>query len=170
MSMMDKAMGMAKDASAKAREASVVARDRAKDAIAKAEETVQTPAPAGQRKTVESRGNIASGVQDVSASAVGSGATANARTTETGTDARERAKEAGVKAKERAREATQRGIARSKEKWRDIKARRQANVLLRQLGYAVYIKERQGAPSDAITYVMSELDRHVKEHGPLPVR
>ncbi len=74
------------------------------------------------------------------------------------------------KVKQQAEQAlakAQQGVSQGQAKFDQVQAKRQADVLLRNLGAAYYAKERSGGPQDAVDAAMKMLDEHVAAHGPI---
>lgn len=49
----------------------------------------------------------------------------------------------------------------------EMQTKKQADVLLRNLGAAVYAAQRTGGAHDAVETAMAALDAHAGEHGPI---
>lgn len=68
-------------------------------------------------------------------------------------------------AAEKARVAAQQGVHQGQVKLDAMQARRRADVLLRELGWAYYAQQRQGASHEAVERALAALDAHAAEHG-----
>jgi hypothetical protein len=74
------------------------------------------------------------------------------------------------KVKQQAEQAlakAQQGVSQGQAKLDQVQAKRQGDVLLRDLGAAYYAKERSGGSQDAVDAAMKLLDEHVAAHGAL---
>lgn len=61
----------------------------------------------------------------------------------------------------------QQGVSQGHAKLDHVQAKRQAEVLLRDLGAAYFAEHRQGGPTSAVDEALAALDEHVAVHGPL---
>lgn len=68
---------------------------------------------------------------------------------------------------ERARELAEAGLAQGQSVAAQVRAKRRADELLRELGAAYYAEVRGGGGREAVVRALAELDAHVTEHGPL---
>jgi hypothetical protein len=74
------------------------------------------------------------------------------------------------KVKQQAEQAlakAQQGVSQGQAKFDQVQAKRQTDVLLRNLGAAYYAKERSGGGQDAVDAAMKMLDEHAAADGPL---
>ena len=74
------------------------------------------------------------------------------------------------KVKQQAEQAiakAQQGVSQGQAKIDQVQAKRQGDVLLRNLGAAYYAMERSGGPKDAVDVAMKMLDEHAAAHGPI---
>jgi hypothetical protein len=68
---------------------------------------------------------------------------------------------------ERARELAEAGLAQGQSVAAQVRAKRRADELLRELGAAYYAETRGAGGREAVVRALAELDAHVAEHGPL---
>lgn len=61
----------------------------------------------------------------------------------------------------------QQGVSQGQAKLDQVQAKRQADVLLRDLGAAYYAWQRTDGPKDAVDSAIRLVDEHVAAHGPL---
>ena len=59
----------------------------------------------------------------------------------------------------------QQGVSQGQAKLDQVQAKRQADLLLRDLGAAYYASQRTGGPQDAVDAAMRLVDEHVAAHG-----
>lgn len=74
------------------------------------------------------------------------------------------------KVKQQAEQAlvkAQQGVSQGQAKLDQVQAKRQADVLLRDLGAAYYARERTGGSQDAVDAALKLVDEHVAAHGPI---
>jgi hypothetical protein len=72
------------------------------------------------------------------------------------------------KVKQQAEQAlakAQQGVSQGQAKIDQVQAKRQGDVLLRDLGAAYYAMQRSGGPADAVDAAMKLVDEHVASHG-----
>ena len=62
-------------------------------------------------------------------------------------------------------EKAQHGVAEGKDKIEELKAQRQGEKLLRELGTAYYALQRSGGPQAAVDAAIAAMDAHIAEHG-----
>jgi hypothetical protein len=61
----------------------------------------------------------------------------------------------------------QQGVSQGQAKLDQVQAKRQADVLLRDLGAAYYAWQRTDGPKDAVDSAIRLVDEHVAAHGPV---
>lgn len=59
----------------------------------------------------------------------------------------------------------QQGVSQGQAKLDQVQAKRQADVLLRNLGAAYYAQEREHGPTEAVEAALAALDEHVGSEG-----
>jgi hypothetical protein len=62
----------------------------------------------------------------------------------------------------------QQGLGQGHVKFEELRANRQAQSLLRNLGAAYYAQQREGGSADAVTAALAAMDKHVEAHRPDP--
>jgi hypothetical protein len=60
----------------------------------------------------------------------------------------------------------QQGLGQGHAKFDELRANRQAQSLLRNLGAAYYAREREGGSEEAVTAAVEAMDRHLAAHRP----
>jgi hypothetical protein len=60
----------------------------------------------------------------------------------------------------------QQGLGQGHAKFDELRANRQAQSLLRNLGAAYYAKEREGGSEEAVAAALEAMDRHLEAHRP----
>jgi hypothetical protein len=60
----------------------------------------------------------------------------------------------------------QQGMSQGQAKLDQVQSKRQADVVLRNLGVAYYAQQRQGGTDEAVTTALAAVDEHVSAHGP----
>lgn len=68
---------------------------------------------------------------------------------------------------EQALQKAQQGVSQGQAKLDQVQAKRQADVLFRNLGAAYYAQQRENGPTAAVEAAMAALDEHVRSEGPV---
>lgn len=61
------------------------------------------------------------------------------------------------------------GTAQVQAKFDAVQAKRNTDILLRDLGAAYYTEQRQGGPHDGVERALAALDSHASQSGPVDV-
>jgi hypothetical protein len=60
----------------------------------------------------------------------------------------------------------QQGLGQGHAKFDELRANRQAQTLLRNLGAAYYAQQREGGSDEAVAAALAAMDQHVEAHRP----